>query len=307
MISHRAGLLLAVTGATLFALRPVLVKLIYVYPVDPGTVLMWRMLFALPCYLLIGAYTLKFTDQTFHSKSRTIMSAMMVGVLAYYFAALFDLIGLQYVSAQLGRMILYTYPTFVTLFGLWLFKYRVNPLTWIALIVSYAGIGLIFIHDLGFYGSEVVRGALWIVASAVCFSLYLLFSKRLIHQLGSVLFTCIAMGAASLAICLHYIVARVAGDGDLFGAGIPHPTALALILVMSIACTVVPSFMISAAIKRIGASKTSIAGTFGPAMTAVFAVMLIGEAFTLYHFLGMALVISAITMASLKQTEEHRN
>ncbi|MGI9319260.1 MAG: DMT family transporter, partial [bacterium] len=204
-------------------------------------------------------------------------------------------------------MILYTYPTFVTLFGLWLFKIRVTGLTWIALIISYAGIGLIFLHDLNFYGTEVIRGALWIIASAVCFSLYLLFSKSLIQQLGSILFTCIAMGGATLAISLHYVLVNFVFSGSEMHHSVPNHSALGLILLMSIACTVIPSFMISAAIARIGASSTGIAGTFGPAMTAVFAVLLIGERFTVYHLIGTVLVVSAISLIALKRTDGQRN
>ena len=300
---HRTGLLLAATGAALFALRPVLVKLIYTYPLDPVTVLLWRMLFALPCYLIVGIYIYRVTNQALASKTKLVVSAAAVGILAYYFAALFDLIGLQYVSAQLGRMVLYTYPTFVVLFGLLFFGQTARALTWIALLISYAGVALIFTHDLNYYGQEVVRGLMWIIASAICFSLYLLLSKKLIEALGSMLYTCIAMGAATIAICIHYAAINVDQITRVVDAGLPHRHALVLILVMSIVSTVIPSFMISAAIKRIGAPRTGIAGTFGPAMTAVFAVLLIGEPFTWYHLTGMVLVISAISLITRAGTE----
>lgn len=301
--SNRTGLTLAVVGAILFALRPVLVKLIYVYDIAPVTVMTWRMGFALPFYIAILVY-LNLKTTTSAATSRTILLAAAVGILGYYCAALFDLYGLQFVTAQLGRIVLYTYPTMVTLLGWWWFRYKVTGRTWLALLVSYVGVTLIFVHDVNLYGQTIMVGTGWILLSALFFSLYLLFSRPLIAQLGSMRFTCLAMISASAAILVHFLVHfLVKGAAE----PVPPPPALALIFVMSIASTLLPSFLISGAIQRIGSSSTSIAGSFGPAMTAGFAVLLLGERFTLFHLAGTALVVAAITLSARQPSGAARN
>ncbi len=69
-------------------------------------------------------------------------------------------------------------------------------------------------------------------------------------------------------------------------------------ITMAVLTTVIPSYLMSSAIKRIGASKASILGAAGPITTAMLAISVLNETFTLYHALGMALVITGVTMIS---------
>jgi len=51
---------------------------------------------------------------------------------------------------------------------------------------------------------------------------------------------------------------------------------------------------VAEAVNRLGPERTSIIGTSGPVMTSVIAVSWLGEAFTVYHFIGLTLVIGAV-------------
>ena len=77
------------------------------------------------------------------------------------------------------------------------------------------------------------------------------------------------------------------------------PTRLYLIAItMAVVTTVIPSYLMSSAIRRIGASTASILGAAGPITTAMLAVIVLEEVFTLYHALGMVLVITGVMMVS---------
>ena len=289
------GFLFALASAALFAIRPIFVKLCYQEGVAPLELIMLRMAFSLPIYAVILVWLLRDKANRQKLNRDTIARCAAIGLLGYYGASYLDLLGLQYVSAQLGRMILYSYPTFVVILGALLFKQTISKRTVAALAITYLGVASIFGHEWQLNGSQVSIGGLYIVACAICFGFYLVFGKTLIDQLGSQLFTCIALIAASIAILVHYALFM-----DITVPEISHK-ALLYIGFIAIFCTVLPSFFTAAAIARIGPDKTSIVSTIGPAFTSIFAVLILSELFTVIHLLGIILTVAGIMLLKRKE------
>lgn len=296
-----SGFIFAISSAALFAIRPIFVKLVYAQGVDSTTLIAFRMLFSLPIYALLLVWFLREHDLRGRLNTRNIAAISVVGMFGYYAASFLDLIGLQYVTAQLGRMILYTYPTFVVLLGAAFFGERITARIVFSLIITYTGVGIIFGHDLNLYGDDIVTGALFIVGSALSFSLYLLYGKTLIAEVGSRLFTCVALIAASIGILLHYTITRSVTNPEV------NSTALWLILIIAIFCTVIPTFFTTSAVARIGADRTGIIAMSGPAFTSVFAVSMLAESFTIYHAAGIALTIVGIAVLKGAKTTVRKN
>ncbi|RBP51413.1 DMT family transporter [Arenicella xantha] len=296
MDSHKAispttiGFIFAIASAALFAIRPIFVKLVYAEGVDSTTLIAFRMLFSLPIYVLLLAWFLRETELKNRLNAKNILAISIVGMFGYYAASFLDLLGLQYVTAQLGRMILYIYPTFVVLLGAVFFGERITLRVVISLLITYSGVAIIFGHDLNVFGNDVFTGALFILGAALTFSFYLLFSKSLIAEVGSRLFTCVALIAASTGILIHYALTRSITQPEV------TPNALWLILIIAIFCTVIPTFFTTSAVARIGADKTGIVAMAGPAFTSIFAVSVLAESFTIYHATGIALTIAGIAV-----------
>lgn len=283
------GFLFAIASAALFAIRPIFVKLVYAEGVDSTTLIAYRMLFSLPIYIALLCYFLRDSELRAKLSPILIFKISIVGMFGYYFASFLDLVGLQYVTAQLGRMILYTYPTFVVLFGALWFNERITIRVVAALLLTYLGIAFIFAHDLGSYGIDVITGGLYILGSAISFSVYLLFGKSLIANVGSRLFTSVALISASIGILTHFTISH-----GFVAVGL-NPRALWLILVIALFCTVIPTFFTTAAVARIGADRTGIVATIGPAFTSVAAVLVLQEAFTIYHLVGIILTVIGVS------------
>ncbi len=283
-----SGFLFAIGSAALFAIRPIFVKLVYAEGVDPTTLIALRMLFSLPIYLFLLLIFLRNDDLRARLTKSNVIKIAIVGWFGYYFASFLDLLGLQYVTAQLGRMILYTYPTIVVLLGVIFFGERLTFRTTTCLLLTYAGVAVLFGHDLRSFGPDVVTGALFIVASGLSFAVYLLFGKKLIAEVGSRVFTCLALISASLGILAHFAVTHGTQPIGL------NLKATWLILIIAIFCTVIPTFFTTAAVARIGPERTGIIATVGPAFTSIAAVSILGEAFTLYHVMGIALTIAGV-------------
>ncbi len=290
-----AGLLYAFGAALLFSFKPVLVKMIYVYELDTITLLAWRMIISMPMYIAIGLILyIRKRQRGIQLEKRWVAKAMLVGLAGYYFAALFDLLGLQTITAQLERLILFSYPTWVAVFTWLLLKKPMEKKILLALGLSYIGIAVIFVSDWQQLGNEVIGGTLWVLLAALSFSLYVVLSKPIIDQIGAKEFTVIAMISSSLFTLAHFFLVQ-----SPQALVIPFP-AFKLVVVMAIVTTVLPTFFLAAAILRLGPSKTAITGTLGPAMTSIFAVILLDEFFGWPQAIGLVLVIAAIGVMQTK-------
>jgi drug/metabolite transporter (DMT)-like permease len=288
------GYALAAAGAFLFATKAIIIKLAYAEGVDAETLLALRMVMSLPIYILIGVWGVladrrKAKPVTF--RPRAIVYAVLVGLLGYWFSSYADFKGLEYISAQFERLILFTYPLFVVLFGAAFFGQPVRPKALLAFIVSYAGLAMIFTQDLAATGESALIGCAWVMAAALAFALYQLLAREIIGELGPRLFTCIAMSAASVGAIGQYL---------LFHPIEPlSPYVLWLGVVIAIGATVLPSFFMNAALSRISAQANATIGTLSPIATIALAVMVLGEYLTLIDVAGSALVIAGVGFFTL--------
>tara|TARA_Y100001934_G_scaffold282048_1_gene394118 strand:- start:1416 stop:2330 length:915 start_codon:yes stop_codon:yes gene_type:complete len=288
----RVGLTLAFTAAFLFSTKPIIIKWLYSLGMSAMPLMGLRMVIALPVYLVIGWVLWKRMEQK--PAGKTILRAAAVGLLGYYLASLLDLSGLEYVSAQLERLILYAYPSMVVVIGALFFGAKVSRSVIPALLLTYAGLGVMYGHDLqiappGTSNADITKGTLLIIGSALSFSLFILFSKRGIAELGSLFFTCVSMASATLATLVHYVITEGISLPDM------DATRWSGTLLLALLATVVPSFMVSEAIKRIGPAKASVSGTIGPVMTTIMAILFLGEPFGWAAVVGMTLVMIGVS------------
>ncbi|WP_297530649.1 DMT family transporter [Thalassolituus sp.] len=288
----RVGLTLAFTAAFLFSTKPIIIKWLYSLGMSALPLMGLRMLVAFPVYLIIGFYLWNRMESK--PSGTNLLRASAVGLLGYYLASLLDLSGLEYVSAQLERLMLYAYPSMVIIIGALFFGAKVSRSVIPALLLTYAGLGVMYGHDLqiappGTSNADITKGTLLIIGSALSFSLFILFSKRGIAELGSLFFTCVSMASATLATLVHYVITEGISLPDM------DATRWSGTLLLALLATVVPSFMVSEAIKRIGPAKASVSGTIGPVMTTIMAILFLGEPFGWAAVVGMTLVMIGVS------------
>lgn len=284
-----AGVWLAISAALLFSLKPVLIKLIYTYEVDSVVLLTWRMIISAPIYLGIGWALWRKSEIVQRTGwRRDALKAAALGFVGYYLAALFDLKGLETVSAQFERVVLFTYPALVSLLAWLIYRRPISRRMWGALLLSYVGVVILFVEDWQSLGDSALVGTVWVLLAALSFALYVLLSKSIIDKMGSQMFTVVAMLASTVYVLTQFALLR-----DFADLHVPAP-AMMYIVLMALVSTVIPSFLIAAAIARIGAEKTALTGTLGPIATALFAVVLLDEAFGWRHAVALALVLSAV-------------
>ncbi len=296
----RNGIIYGVLGAVLFSTKPILIKIIYQYGIPPETLMTLRLVFSLPFYLFFGLMAWQTRKQTGNLPKlslTTIIATIILGMLGYYVASYLDLLGLTHITAQFERLILFTYPIFVAILSVFVFKTRLTTTAIASLALTFTGLAIIFTRDLNDFGSEITIGALLVLGASLVFSVFIVFSKNLISQTGPRLFTSIAMSGAAFAIMLHYLLIY-----DLSGLIVPAEVYL-IAGFIAVFATVLPSYFLAAAISRIGPGPTSIVGSAGPVFTTLMAIIFLDEIFTIQHFIGMSLVIAGVTWLALSRSE----
>lgn len=294
------GVILGAVGAMLYSMKAIFVKLAYlpgggleVGELPPITLMMLRMGFSFPFYVIILWWALSRADPK--PKAKHIGLAAAAGVLAYYVCTFLDFTGLQYITAQLERLLLFTYPAFVIIFGVLFFGGRVSKWGVLAVLLSYAGLAIVFAAGDIAIGSNVLLGSSLIIATAILFALFQLFAKHFIDKMGAKLFTCIAMIGAASAIFTHFFIQAVTHDG--IGAALDLPPRIYVLgAVIAVFSTILPSFFINYAIGRIGAQRVAMLGMVGPLATIVAAIMFLGEPFGIWDFIGTVLTITGIAL-----------
>ena len=284
------GYLLVAAGAALFSSKAIFIKLAYLERHDALLILAWRMVFALPFFIVVGAVA--FAKRKAEAKPlprrNAVLGAIGVGFIGYYLAMVLDFAGLLYVTAQLERLALFTYPVVLIFIGAAFFSMRLTPAAVIAALVSYLGLAIVFLSDFAAGGPNVTLGTLLVLGSAVAFAVYQLMAKRYIGEMGATLFTSVALSAAAVMTLLHVFIMC----GHLDTSMSVHYFLLAAGI--GILATVLPSFFVNAGMASIGATSTALISNVSPLLTIYFAVVLLGEEFTLSHAIGTALVVGGV-------------
>ena len=290
--SYAYGAGLALLAALGFSLKAIFVKLAYPYGVDAITLLALRMGFALPIFLWIGL-----AEQRRAASGPLTRSdwgwLFVLGLLGYYGASILDFWGLQYISAGLERLILFTYPTLTIMIGVFFQGKPFSRREAVAVVLCYSGIGFAFIHDLGQgEAREVWIGGALVFGSSVSYALYLSGSAPMIGRLGAMRFSALAMLMSSAVTLLHFSLVQP------FTAFIQPLPVYGWGLAMALFATVVPVFAQSAAIRRLGAGRASLFGMVGPLLTIGFGWWLLDESISLAQMIGAALVVVGILIVS---------
>lgn len=293
------GVFISLAGTICFSVKAIFVKLAYRdAQVDAVTLLALRMLFSAPFFLTTAFFTSNKSSNVKFTGKQWIYIAV-IGCLGYYISSLFDFVGLKYVSAGIERLVLFTYPTMVLVMSSVIFKERIKPVQWLAVVVTYLGLAIAFLGEsrLGSdHSDDFLFGALLIFFCAITYASYITGSGRMIPQVGAAKFNSYAMSFACAGVILHFF---------LFGStSLLHLPVIvyAYSFLMAIFSTVIPSFLIAVAIKRIGPDNSAIVNSVGPVSTIFFAYIFLNENVSAWQLAGtMLILVGVFVIARQKQ------
>ena len=294
-----AGFLITFTGAILFSTKAIIVKKAFnTIHTDALSLLTLRMIFSLPFYL-VAAYLSSSKKDNTRMSVRQWQYVLVLGLFGYYLSSLFDFIGLQYITAGLERLILFLYPTFAVLINVYFFKQKMSGPQKVALLLTYLGIAIAYYGELSIDTSNphFYLGSFLVFLCAVTYSIYIAGSGKIIPYVGSTKFTAYAMLAATTAIFIHFLIKGNIATLNLGASLWYYGFALAIV------ATVVPSFMLSNGLKRIGASNVAIISAIGPVSTILQAHYFLGEKIFTEQIIGTLLVIAGVLLTAWKRSD----
>jgi len=280
-----SGLLLAAAGSIAFSGKAIIVKLAYRHGVDAITLVMFRMLFAVPFFIAMawwaGRHQAPLTRNDW-------WGVWGLGFSGYYLSSYLDFLGLQYISASFERLILYLNPTLVLLLGWVLYKRKITFRQGMAMAVSYSGVLLVFGHEVSLVGDNIALGALLVFGSSVTYAIYLTYSGQLVQRLGSLRLAGLATTVACFFCILQFVLLKPLSALNV------EPDVMWLSLLNAIVCTVLPVLMVMMAIERIGPGLTSQIGMIGPLSTLSMGAFFLNETFNLWILMGTVLVLGGV-------------
>ncbi len=295
MSKNQKGVLLIAIGAICFSAKAIFIKLAYKqFDVDDLTLLTLRFGMALSVFILI----------TFWNYSKGKMKAIekrdigwiaFLAMLGYYLASWLDFKGLQYISAGIERIILFIYPSFVVIFSRIFLKKTISRTAVIALAITYFGIIIIGLDPHLLEAKNLLKGAVFILISALTYSVYLTFGSEIINKYGSVNFNCIAMIFSSAYVLIHY---AVFSEVDLLNL----PTGVYIYgFLLAMVSTIIPTFLVMEGIRILGAGQGAVVSSIGPVSTIVMGYYFLGEALSFQEMAGSALVLGGILLIGKKK------
>lgn len=294
--SNFFGFLIAIVGALLFSTKAIIVKKAFVdVKADALTLLTLRMLFSLPFYL-VAAFMISSNKSNKKMTAKEWLIVILLGMFGYYLSSLLDFLGLQYISAGLERLILFLYPTFVVLINAFLFKEKIKgKIVW-ALVLSYLGIAVAYFGELQMDtgNSNFYLGSILIFLCSLTFAIYIAGSGYIIPKIGASKFTSYALLSSTAGVFIHYLLRghyqSLQKSMDLWWYGI----------LLALVATVIPTFLLSSATKKIGASNVAIISSIGPVSTILQAHFVLGEGIFPEQIIGTAMILAGILLLSVK-------
>jgi len=285
------GVVIALCGAVCFSTKAIFVKLAYRdTPVDALTLLALRMVFSVPFFLSAAVFSSNKTDNVKFTGWQWFYVAL-IGCLGYYVSSLLNFIGLQFVSAGIERLILFIYPTLSLLMSAIIFKVKIKPLQWLALVVTYFGLAIAFFGEVNFNSPQnknFIFGSILIFICTFTYAGYIVGSGKLIPKIGASKFNSYAMSFASLGVLLHFFL-----FSDVSLLRLPA-SVYGYSFVMAILATVIPSYLVTASINRIGSDNAAIVSSVGPVSTILLAHIFLNETITIWQLIGTTLILVGV-------------
>ena len=294
-----AGALFAAAAQFGFAAKAIFIKLAYAaHPgLDAVTLLALRMIFSLPFFLLMAWWARRESAGAAPAPMtrRDWGMILFLGFIGYYLSSFLDFFGLQFISAGLERLILFTNPTIVVVLSALFLAKPISARVALALLVSYLGLGLAYWHDLVITNdrSALVTGTALVLASALCYAIYMMVGTGLTRRIGSTRFTAYMMLVATGFVMTQFFIMRPLSALDLPMKIYAYSVCLAVF------STALPVWMMAEALKRIGASDASMIGTIGPVVTIFLGALFLGEEVSALQLIGAGLVLAGVAMISL--------
>ncbi len=273
-------MLLCLASAVAFGAMGIFGRLAYDDGVTVSTLLAVRFSLAALLFWAIVVLTGRFTRLS----RRDILIALALGAVGYSLQAGAYFAALQRIEPGLLSILLYTFPTMVTVAAIALGRERFSRRRAAALVLASAGLVLV-LAGAGAGAIEPLGAALGLSAAAV-YTTYILSSQGIASRLDPLLLSALVCTGAAATLTLAGFVEG--GLQPVSAAGFGWLAAIAIV------CTVAAVSLFFAGLHRVGPTRASILSTAEPLTAVMLAFAVFGETMTVLQIAGAALVLGGV-------------
>ena len=303
----RRGVLLVLVSAVAFGALPIFAKLAYREGLNLNTLLALRFTMAAAIMWIIWAYQRrKAVEARPVIRKAQILPLVAMGAIGYVGQSFSYFTAVGIISATTTTLLLYTYPTLVTLLAWLLFKEQISGQKLAALAL--AGLGTLMVLGIfssllsgrgGALGELQPAGVAWALAAAVIYSAYIIAGSRYTTNVSPVYSSAVIISAASAA---YVAWGALSGDINL------SVSALGLLWTagLAIVSTVIAITTFFAGLPSLGPSRASIISTLEPAVTVALAALILQETIAIEQLLGGALILLAIVTLQVRAGKQRK-
>ena len=285
MSKTTTGYILAAIAAASYGTNPLFALPLYSAGMNPDSVLFFRYLMALP---LLAAMLIA-RGRSFGLRTNQVLPLMGMGVvMAVSSLTLFE--SYNYMAAGIASTLLFVYPIMVAVIMAIGFGERLQAQTIGCIVMALAGIALLYRGSDG--ATLSLTGTVMVVVSALSYAIYIVGANR--PRLSAI---------PTLKVTFYVLLFGVFVFGTRFVAGQPLTTPTigqwylwANVIALAVFPTAISFLCTTAAIQRIGSTPTAILGALEPATAIFFGITVFGETLTLRDSIGLALIITAVTL-----------
>lgn len=283
------GVLFLVVSAFSFGLMPIFAKLSYEAGLGVDELLFMRFLLA---FAVMGAFLTLSRRLALPSRA-DLARLLLMGAIAYFLQSSFYFTALLYSPVPIAVLILYTYPTLVTLGSHLLGWERITRPVAISVVIAIAGLILVANPSGGSLGLGVVLALL----ASVTYTVYILSGSGVLKRVRGELASFYVMGAACLSFGL---VAFGSGSVSLDW----QPLGWVWVLLIALVSTVLAVTAFFLGLSLVGPSRSSLISLLEPLTSVAFSFVILGEALALVQAMGGVLILlSALLVAISTRTE----
>ena len=257
-------------------------KLAYASGLSVGEVLTYRFSLA---GLLLTALVAVFKPKLLRTTREQIIICSGLGVFGYAVFATFYFKAIEGLSASLAALLLYTFPSMVTL-GAWLWlKESINRQQQIAVAIAAFGCAALV------WGELTVRSWLAFVfgiGSAVTYAIYILASRRLQKEIHPVTSSIFVMLFAAIALAIFH--------RPSFALAELSTQQMGYIAGLAVICTILPMTLFLSGLQKLKGAEASVLSTIEPIAATILSVFLFGDSIGWGQLIGGLSIIGSVLL-----------
>ena len=282
---------LVILAAVGFGLQPLLANIVYGYGIGPVMLAWLRVACMCPIFLILSLLK----RQKLAVGLRPVLKCAFLGLMGAVLTTAFLFNAYRMIDTSVATILNFTYPVFVLVLGIVIYREKADIKQVLALIICIAGIILVC----GKGGNISFAGAALALGSGITYGIYILYldKSRIIDEIGffSFSFWFFLMSAVMLLPIAAFggeFSLRISAEGWLW------------VIIFSLDGGIIATTFLSYGINIVGGVRSAIIGALEPVTSVIAGVLAFDEVLTGLKILGIVLIIAATVVVILPGKEK---